>query len=52
MESIGKVDRPKVKDIDYYKRFYEKITSNNFQNNIFLKKLLNPKKNKRHLERV
>jgi hypothetical protein len=26
----------------YYKRFYEKITPNNFQNNIFLKKLLKP----------
>ena len=40
--SIGKVDRPKVKFIDIYKRFYEKIASNNFQNNIFLR--LNPSK--------
>ena len=40
--SIGKLNRPKVKDIDYYQRFYEKITPNNFQHNIIIKKLLKP----------
>jgi hypothetical protein len=40
--SICKVGRPKVNYIDYFLSFHEKITPNNFQNNIFLKSLLKP----------